>query len=134
MIYVFHNDSDGMTMTMTMMMPMMIPWRCIWRWPWWCGLHWLHCSQTPLLYLLYLLPYGNNLLYMSIKYLKMICIVKLFKILFKGLDVFMFVTHLEVKISPWDNIEGLSLLMLSFIYLINPLLFFISFLNCTNVQ
>ena len=23
MIYVFHNDSDGMTMTMTMMLPMM---------------------------------------------------------------------------------------------------------------
>ena len=38
----------------------------------------------------------------------MICIVKLFNIIFKELDVFMFVMHLEVKISPWDTIEGLT--------------------------
>ena len=70
--------------------------------------------------------------YMYKKYLKIICIFKLFKILFKGLDTFMFVTHVEGKISHWDCIESLSLLMLSFIYLINHLSFFIFFLNKTK--
>ena len=46
-----------------------------------------------------MLSYGNNLLYMSIKYSKIICIVKLFKILFRGFDVFMFVAHLKGRIS-----------------------------------
>ena len=68
------------------------------------------------------------------KYLKMICIFKLFKILFKGFDRFTHLTQVERKISHWDYIESLSLLMLSFIYLINPLLFFIFFLNKTNSQ
>ena len=81
-----------------------------------------------------MLPCGNNLICMYKKYLKMICIFKLFKILFKGFDRMTHLTQVERKISHWDYIESLPLLMLSFIYLINPLLFFISFLNCTTLQ